>query len=127
MQFVGPPIKLDLNSYFDDTANVPANFPIYNLAAVSQHYGGANNGHCRAIVQTGRDSWTIFDDGNVNAASADDVFQKAKNNTWTHHMLFYTQKEMYPPVCNGTPHLSSEPGTALGTHSVSCSNNVSSI
>ncbi|XP_072175057.1 ubiquitin carboxyl-terminal hydrolase 4-like [Diadema setosum] len=61
---------------------------VYDLVAVSNHYGGMGGGHYTAYAQNAcTQNWYYFDDSSVSDASRDQVESKAA------YVLFYLQKD----------------------------------
>lgn len=62
--------------------------PIYNLIAVSNHYGGMGGGHYTAYAKNCKDSqWYSFDDSSVSAVDQEQITSKAA------YVLFYQRQE----------------------------------
>eukprot|EP00826_Nyctotherus_ovalis_P052313 TRINITY_DN6611_c0_g2_i1.p1 TRINITY_DN6611_c0_g2~~TRINITY_DN6611_c0_g2_i1.p1 ORF type:complete len:1153 (-),score=374.80 TRINITY_DN6611_c0_g2_i1:62-3520(-) len=82
--FVDYPLEdLDLTNYVHDKS-VPA---IYNLYAVSNHYGSTSFGHYTAFALNGNE-WRRFDDSTVSAVDSSQVCSAAG------YVLFYKRKEL---------------------------------
>lgn len=60
---------------------------IYELYAISQHYGSLSSGHYTALCKN-RGKWYSFDDETVSRASDDDIVTKAA------YLLFYRRKNL---------------------------------
>nr|XP_006014127.1 PREDICTED: ubiquitin carboxyl-terminal hydrolase 4-like [Latimeria chalumnae] len=61
---------------------------IYDLIAVSNHYGGMGGGHYTAYAKNKSDGkWYYFDDSSVSLASEDQIVTKAA------YVLFYQRKD----------------------------------
>ncbi|CAI2187781.1 14340_t:CDS:2, partial [Funneliformis geosporum] len=62
---------------------------VYDLFAVSNHYGGLNGGHYTACVRNGyRHEWHNFDDSRVSKYDESSVVSRAAYN------LFYVRKSI---------------------------------
>jgi len=76
---------LDLTSYVINKKHPRA---VYDLHAVSNHYGGLGGGHYTAYATNcNDDSWYYFDDSSVSAADANAAVSKAA------YVLFYTRRD----------------------------------
>jgi len=94
------------NRYWRDKLDVLVNFPItgldltscvmnknhpravYDLHAVSNHYGGLGGGHYTAYAINNYDNnWYYFDDSSVSSAEASSAVSKAA------YVLFYTRRD----------------------------------
>jgi ubiquitin C-terminal hydrolase len=60
--------------------------PIYELYAVSNHFGGMGGGHYTAFAKNGN-KWYDFNDSSVSHKSENDVCNKSA------YMLFYKRKD----------------------------------
>uniref|UniRef100_A0A6B2LD86 ubiquitinyl hydrolase 1 n=1 Tax=Arcella intermedia TaxID=1963864 RepID=A0A6B2LD86_9EUKA len=86
---------LDLGEYVIGPRTVP---PIYDLYAVSNHYGSMMGGHYTAYGKHRNDSkWFYFDDQNVTESYPDKVRSNAA------YVLFYRRRDV-----TWTPHVSTE-------------------
>merc|ERR1719273_2000249 len=75
---------LDMQSYIINKNHDEA---IYDLVAVSNHYGGMGGGHYTAYGKNKDDGkWYYFDDSSVTSASEDAVVSKAA------YVLFYQRR-----------------------------------
>ncbi|XP_062853923.1 ubiquitin carboxyl-terminal hydrolase 4 [Trichomycterus rosablanca] len=75
---------------------------IYDLVAVSNHYGGMGGGHYTAYAKNKSDGkWYYFDDSSVSSASEDQIVTKAA------YVLFYQRRDGECPS-------GSAPSAALG-------------
>ncbi|KAK9728481.1 ubiquitin-specific protease doa4 [Basidiobolus ranarum] len=76
--------KLDMRPYLPSTTSkAPA---IYDLYAVSNHFGGLNGGHYTAQVRNGyRDQWHNFDDSRVSVCDERSIVSKSA------YILFYVR------------------------------------
>src|SRR3546814_934545 len=64
---------------------------IYDLYAVSNHYGGLGGGHYTAFCRNAEDgSWYEFDDSYVRQVAADAVVTEAA------YVLFYMRRDLHP-------------------------------
>ena len=82
-EFVKFPIKnLDLSNYVLDNKG-PL---IYDLYAVSNHYGSLSNGHYTAFAKS-KNEWYEFDDSNVNRIGESKVITEAA------YILFYEKRK----------------------------------
>ncbi|KAG8436187.1 hypothetical protein GDO86_007333 [Hymenochirus boettgeri] len=77
---------------------------MYDLVAVSNHYGGMGGGHYTAYAKNQeKNQWYYFDDSSVSAASEDQIVTKAA------YVLFYQRKDnddcknLLPSACISTP------------------------
>lgn len=85
-----PLTKLDLSRYQSEHckfSNAPSS-AVYDLVAVSNHFGGLGGGHYTAFGRTSSDekSWAEFDDSSAKYCSADHVVSSAA------YVLFYNRK-----------------------------------
>ncbi|RVE73387.1 hypothetical protein OJAV_G00049010 [Oryzias javanicus] len=65
---------------------------IYDLIAVSNHYGGMGGGHYTAYAKNKMDGkWYYFDDSSVSSATEDQIVTKAA------YVLFYQRREEDAP------------------------------
>jgi len=92
---------LDLSPYIINKNHGPA---LYDLIAVSNHYGGMGGGHYTAYAKNKDDGkWYYFDDSSVTPSSENEVVTKAA------YVLFYLRRDMSaeyspksePVCCNG--------------------------
>uniref|UniRef100_H3DAV3 Ubiquitin carboxyl-terminal hydrolase n=1 Tax=Tetraodon nigroviridis TaxID=99883 RepID=H3DAV3_TETNG len=84
------PIR-DLNMS-EFVCNPKASPYIYDLIAVSNHYGGMGGGHYTAYCKNKADGrWHYFDDSSVSSASEDQIVTKAA------YVLFYQRREEESP------------------------------
>uniref|UniRef100_A0A4W3JN07 Ubiquitin carboxyl-terminal hydrolase n=1 Tax=Callorhinchus milii TaxID=7868 RepID=A0A4W3JN07_CALMI len=68
--------------------NPKAGLCIYDLVAITNHYGGMGGGHYTAYAKNQIDGqWYYFDDSSVSAASEDQIVTKAA------YVLFYQRRE----------------------------------
>ncbi|XP_006630766.2 ubiquitin carboxyl-terminal hydrolase 4 [Lepisosteus oculatus] len=75
---------------------------IYDLIAVSNHYGGMGGGHYTAYAKNKVDGqWYYFDDSSVSSATEDQIVTKAA------YVLFYQRRDQETP-------LNSPPSASLG-------------
>jgi len=80
-----PTQELDLTSYVINENHPQA---VYDLHAVSNHYGGLGGGHYTAYAANCYDSnWYYFDDSSVSSADASSAVSKAA------YVLFYTRRD----------------------------------
>jgi ubiquitin carboxyl-terminal hydrolase 4/11/15 len=78
-----PVTGLDLTQYVVGPER--ENNPIYDLYAVSQHFGGLSSGHYTAVaLNNGR--WLEFDDSSVSKASTSDIVSGSA------YILFYSRR-----------------------------------
>nr|XP_058960785.1 ubiquitin carboxyl-terminal hydrolase 4-like isoform X1 [Pocillopora verrucosa] len=78
--------NLDMSAY---VINKDQPCPIYDLIAVSNHYGGMGGGHYTAYAKNCKDSkWYSFDDSSVSPVNQEQVTSKAA------YVLFYQRKEI---------------------------------
>jgi len=84
--FVNVPLrKLDMSQYVINKDQPP---PIYDLIAVSNHYGGMGGGHYTAYAKNVKDErWYSFDDSSVSAVDESQIISKAA------YVLFYERQE----------------------------------
>ncbi|XP_017658692.1 ubiquitin carboxyl-terminal hydrolase 4 isoform X3 [Nannospalax galili] len=79
---------------------------VYDLIAVSNHYGAMGVGHYTAYAKNKLNrKWYYFDDSNVSLASEDQIVTKAA------YVLFYQRRD---DECSSAPSLSSFPGSSDG-------------
>ncbi|XP_065058789.1 ubiquitin carboxyl-terminal hydrolase 15-like [Rhopilema esculentum] len=80
------PIRdLNLTPYVIDKEHPPA---VYDLHAVSNHYGGMGGGHYTAYCKNFYDGkWYYFDDSSVSIADENQIVSKAA------YVLFYTRRK----------------------------------
>lgn len=70
--------------------NPKAGLYIYDLVAVSNHYGGMGGGHYTAYAKNKIDGqWYYFDDSSVSGASEDQIVTKAA------YVLFYQRRDSF--------------------------------
>lgn len=60
--------------------------PVYDLYAVSNHYGGLGGGHYTAYCHVDGQGWADFNDSNVSPERADNVQSSAA------YLLFYRRR-----------------------------------
>ncbi len=60
--------------------------PVYDLYAVSNHFGGLGGGHYTAYCRMDDDGWHCFDDSHVSPADESSVQSKAA------YLLFYRRR-----------------------------------
>eukprot|EP01016_Furgasonia_blochmanni_P046389 TRINITY_DN6677_c0_g1_i3.p2 TRINITY_DN6677_c0_g1~~TRINITY_DN6677_c0_g1_i3.p2 ORF type:complete len:184 (+),score=34.77 TRINITY_DN6677_c0_g1_i3:67-618(+) len=84
--FIDFPIEgLDLARYVLQKSEQPV---VYDLFAVSNHYGGLGGGHYTAAAKHFRDGvWYDFNDASVSKAGKDDVVSEAA------YVLFYRRRD----------------------------------
>ncbi|XP_011409062.2 PREDICTED: ubiquitin carboxyl-terminal hydrolase 15-like [Amphimedon queenslandica] len=76
--------NLDLSKY---VVNEEEPQPLYDLFAVSNHFGGLGGGHYTAYAKNkDNGKWYSFDDSHVSEASADSICSSAS------YLLFYQRK-----------------------------------
>lgn len=82
--FVNFPVhNLDLTKYVQQKIGIPQSF-IYELYAVSNHYGGLGGGHYSAYAKLiEEDSWYHFDDSHVSSVKEEEIKTSAA------YVLFY--------------------------------------
>ncbi|XP_069792713.1 ubiquitin carboxyl-terminal hydrolase 4 isoform X2 [Narcine bancroftii] len=81
--------------------NPKAGLCVYDLVAVSNHYGGMGGGHYTAYAKNEIDGqWYYFDDSNVSGASEDQIVTKAA------YVLFYQRRDSYNYYDNPSASLS---------------------
>ncbi|XP_056001735.1 ubiquitin carboxyl-terminal hydrolase 15-like [Ostrea edulis] len=92
------PIRgLNLKKYVIDPCHGPV---LYDLIAVSNHYGGLGGGHYTAYAKNKDDgNWYYFDDSSVSSSSEDDVVSKAA------YLLVYQRQSSTTPCASGNGHL----------------------
>jgi len=83
---VSVPLRnLDMSDY---VINKEQPRPIYNLIAVSNHYGGMGGGHYTAYAKNCKDGrWHSFDDSSVSAVDEGQIVSKAA------YVLFYERQD----------------------------------
>ena len=82
---------LDLSGYSQEDDNA-----IYDLHAVSNHYGGMGGGHYTAYAKNkGTNEWYHFDDSSVRSISPDVIQSRAA------YVLFYTRRDGAAGSCSG--------------------------
>eukprot|EP01017_Pseudomicrothorax_dubius_P040537 TRINITY_DN6355_c0_g2_i4.p1 TRINITY_DN6355_c0_g2~~TRINITY_DN6355_c0_g2_i4.p1 ORF type:complete len:147 (-),score=30.07 TRINITY_DN6355_c0_g2_i4:209-649(-) len=80
-----PTTGLDLSNHILGRCDQP---PIYDLFAVSNHYGGMGGGHYTAYAMNFKDKlWYEFDDSHVSKTSPDNVVTAAA------YVLFYRRRD----------------------------------
>ncbi|XP_030633163.1 ubiquitin carboxyl-terminal hydrolase 4 [Chanos chanos] len=84
------PIRdLNMSEFVCDPKATPY---IYDLIAVSNHYGGMGGGHYTAYAKNKCDGkWYYFDDSSVSSASEDQIVTKAA------YVLFYQRRDVGSP------------------------------
>ncbi|XP_007253331.3 ubiquitin carboxyl-terminal hydrolase 4 [Astyanax mexicanus] len=94
------PIRdLNMSEFVCDPKAAPY---VYDLVAVSNHYGGMGGGHYTAYAKNKVDGkWYYFDDSSVSSASEDQIVTKAA------YVLFYQRRD-------GEPSSRSAPSASLG-------------
>ncbi|KAG1362698.1 Ubiquitin carboxyl-terminal hydrolase 10 [Cocos nucifera] len=87
--FVNFPVhNLDLSKYVKCRAVVPHSY-VYELYAISNHYGGLGGGHYSAYAKLiEEDSWYHFDDSHVSSVNEDEIKTSAA------YVLFYRRVEV---------------------------------
>ena len=81
-----PTRDLDMSPYIINSQHGKA---VYDLVAVSNHYGGMGGGHYTAYAKNKDDGrWYYFDDASVSNASEDSVVTKAA------YVLFYQRRDL---------------------------------
>ncbi|KAL0904858.1 hypothetical protein M5K25_027016 [Dendrobium thyrsiflorum] len=87
--FVNFPVhNLDLSKYVMNKSSIQQSY-VYELYAVSNHYGGLGGGHYTAYAKLiEEDSWYHFDDSHVSPVSEDSIKTSAA------YVLFYRRKEI---------------------------------
>lgn len=82
--------NLDLTEFVIGPKHVP---PIYDLYAVSNHFGSMGGGHYTAHCRHRNDNqWFRYDDSSVSESSAGDVVSRAS------YVLFYRRKDVPWPI-----------------------------
>ncbi|CAB4058669.1 USP15 [Lepeophtheirus salmonis] len=85
---------LDMSPYIINPNYGPA---VYDLIAVSNHYGGMGGGHYTAMAKNKNDGeWYNFDDSNVQLKKEKDVVTPAA------YVLFYRRRETQSKVSSST-------------------------
>uniref|UniRef100_A0A8C7XYA3 Ubiquitin carboxyl-terminal hydrolase n=1 Tax=Oryzias sinensis TaxID=183150 RepID=A0A8C7XYA3_9TELE len=85
------PIRYDLNMS-EFVCDPKASPYIYDLIAVSNHYGGMGGGHYTAYAKNKLDGkWYYFDDSSVSSATDDQIVTKAA------YVLFYQRRDEDAP------------------------------
>jgi ubiquitin C-terminal hydrolase len=79
-----PVEKLDLTNFIASDVKEDA---VYDLFAISQHYGGISSGHYTALCKN-FDNWYEFDDDRVSKATPEDIV------TSSAYLLFYKKRDM---------------------------------
>jgi len=83
--FVDFPIKgLDMSSFVPGNQETP---PVYDLFAVSNHYGTLGSGHYTTFAQL-KDQWYCFDDSRVSTISESTVKSPAA------YILYYLHRSV---------------------------------
>jgi len=103
---------LDMSPYIINKNHGSA---VYDLIAVSNHYGGMGGGHYTAYAKNKDDGkWYYFDDSSVTLSSEDAVCTKAA------YVLFYLRRDlshMSTPnngnMCNGSSNMSAGSGKSV--------------
>uniref|UniRef100_A0A670YVU1 Ubiquitin carboxyl-terminal hydrolase n=1 Tax=Pseudonaja textilis TaxID=8673 RepID=A0A670YVU1_PSETE len=82
------PIRdLNMSEFVCDPAASPY---VYDLIAVSNHYGGLGVGHYTAYAKNKiNGKWYYFDDSNVSPASEEQIVQQAAGSTINHYTILY--------------------------------------
>jgi len=84
---------LDMSPYIINKNHGPA---VYDLIAVSNHYGGMGGGHYTAFAKNKDDGkWYYFDDSSVSLSSEESVVTKAA------YVLFYLRRDLSHMSNNG--------------------------
>jgi ubiquitin carboxyl-terminal hydrolase 4/11/15 len=88
--YVDYPIHdLDLSAYVQGPQEVP---PVYELYAVSNHYGSLGGGHYTAYGKNKKNhKWYKFDDSSVGE------IDESKSQTSSAYVLFYRRKDTFTP------------------------------
>ncbi|XP_036389667.1 ubiquitin carboxyl-terminal hydrolase 4-like [Megalops cyprinoides] len=82
---------------------------VYDLIAVSNHYGGMGGGHYTAFAKNEvDDKWYYFDDSSVSAATEDQIVTKAA------YVLFYQRRDVDTPTKTPPSTASSGGGSETG-------------
>uniref|UniRef100_A0A672HRR5 Ubiquitin carboxyl-terminal hydrolase n=1 Tax=Salarias fasciatus TaxID=181472 RepID=A0A672HRR5_SALFA len=85
------PIRYEVNSLAGSVSE-RADPYVYDLIAVSNHYGGMGGGHYTAYGKNKVDGkWYYFDDSSVSSASEDQIVTKAA------YVLFYQRRDQESP------------------------------
>lgn len=94
--FVNFPIhNLDLSKYVK-SEDTPGGSNVYELYAISNHYGGLGGGHYSAYAKlVEEDRWYHFDDAHVTPVSEGDIRTSAA------YLLFYQRVKTKPNGTNG--------------------------
>ncbi|KAL8582060.1 hypothetical protein ACOMHN_028041 [Nucella lapillus] len=91
-----PTRGLDLRQYILNSDNHDVN--VYDLIAVTNHYGGLGGGHYTAFAQNKDDGeWYYFDDSTVSSSSEESVVTKAA------YVLVYKRRGQDPPAPDKAP------------------------
>jgi len=111
--FVDYPIyDLDLTPYVKGPQEVP---PLYDLYAVSNHFGSLGGGHYTAYAKNFKDSkWYKFDDSSVSKV------EESKVKTAAAYVLFYRRKDTYATNTNAsvTPNAANTSAEPMDTNQV---------
>ncbi|BFZ59662.1 ubiquitin-specific protease doa4 [Saitoella coloradoensis] len=89
-----PMRDLDLSAYVPSTDNVPnSDAPppphVYNLYAVTNHFGTLNSGHYTAyVLDKSKNRWNLFDDTKVTSCDESQVISPAS------YILFYVRQRV---------------------------------
>ncbi|XP_020247704.1 ubiquitin carboxyl-terminal hydrolase 9-like [Asparagus officinalis] len=96
--FVNFPVHgLDLSQYVKHNSDAARQTHVYELYAVSNHYGGLGGGHYSAYAKLiEEDSWFHFDDSFVSPASEDSI------QTTAAYVLFYRRVQVDTEKSNNT-------------------------
>jgi len=79
------PIKLDMSPWVKGPQKIP---PVYDLYAVSNHYGGMGGGHYTAYAKNKEDNkWYTFDDSHVSS-----IPDPERVKTTAAYVLFYRKQ-----------------------------------
>lgn len=85
--FVNFPVRnLDISKYVMSKDDPPQSH-VYELYAISNHYGGLGGGHYSAYAKLEGDKWYHFDDSHVSSVSEDEIKTSAA------YVLFYRRVE----------------------------------
>nr|XP_048280118.1 ubiquitin carboxyl-terminal hydrolase 4 isoform X3 [Myodes glareolus] len=98
-----PVRSLNMSEFVCDRSARPY---VYDLIAVSNHYGAMGVGHYTAYAKNRLNGkWYYFDDSNVSLASEDQIVTKAA------YVLFYQRRD---DECHSVPSLTAFPGSSDG-------------
>lgn len=96
--YLAPSLKDQLVTYYKETPKIkPSGAPqVYDLYAISNHYGGLNGGHYTAFVKSfSRSSWYAFDDSRViEMCRLGDESEKSKICSKAAYSLFYITQSL---------------------------------